>query len=373
MRNYFWDVNFNEMKNLKPTNILFILLISSLSSIAQTFTITGNTTGVEDGTWLYLKTSSPQTLLDSTKVKNSKFTLVGRTNEKVSQMLIHTKKFDNYLFFWAEKNTHLALKNGEFKKAIITGSKTQAEADLRKKLTAPNQQLQDSLTGLITKEKDATVNKLLKEKLIDARNAEKELDMQGIKANPNSLISAYILSVYTSNWGKEKTAELFESLSPEMKNTSYGKTIKDFLMLNKEIKIGGKFADFEQANTAGKKIKLSNIKAKYILLEFWGSWCGPCREENPNLVKTYNAFKTKGFEILGVAADDNKAQWLKAIKDDQLPWENVCDLKGDKNQAALIYGISGYPTNFLIDEKGVIIAKNLRGEALSKKLAELLP
>ena len=312
-------------------------------------------------------------MLDSTKVKDGKFILVGRTNEKVGQMLIHTKNFSNYLFFWAEKNTHLSLKNGEFKKAIITGSKTQAEADLRKKLTAPNQQLQDSLTGLIAKEKDTTIKKQLKEKLLDARNAEKELDMQGIKANPNSLISAYILSVYTSTWGKEKSNELFENLSLEMKNTYYGKTIKDFLMLNKEIKIGGKFADFEQANTTGKKIRLSNIKAKYILLEFWGSWCGPCREENPNLIKTYYTYKSKGFEILGVAADDNKAQWLKAIKDDNLPWENVSDLKGDKNEAALIYGISGYPTNFLIDEKGIIIAKNLRGDALNKKLEELLP
>ncbi|WP_113652517.1 TlpA disulfide reductase family protein [Pedobacter namyangjuensis] len=361
------------MKNLKSTCILFILLISSLSSIAQTFTITGNTTGVEDGTWLFLKTSSPQVLLDSTKVKDGKFILVGKTKEKISQMLIHTKDFANYVFFWAEKNTHLALRNGEFKKAVITGSKTQAEADLRRKLTATNQQLQDSLTSLIAKEKDVTINKQLKEKLTDTRNAEKELDIQGIKDNPKSLISAYILSVYTSTWGKEKTAELFERLSSEMKNTSYGKTIKDFLTLNKEVKIGGKFADFEQANTAGKKIKLSNIKAKYILLEFWGSWCGPCREENPNLVKTYNAFKPKGFEILGVAADDNKAQWLKAIKDDQLPWENVSDLKGDKNQAALIYGINAFPTNYLIDEKGIIVAKNLRGEALNKKLAELLP
>ncbi|TCC94438.1 AhpC/TSA family protein [Pedobacter frigiditerrae] len=361
------------MTNLKNLSILFMLSISSVSAIAQTFNITGQTTGIDDGTWLYLRTSSPEKTLDSTKVINGRFKLVGKTNEKVSHLAIYTAKYENYLFFWAEQNTHLQLKNGEFKKGIITGSKTQTQTDLRNKLKEPNRKLQDSLSQLLAKEKDIATKKELKEKLNTAKNAEKELDIKDVRDNPNSLISAYILSVYASTWGKEKSAELYNNLSSEMKNTTYGKTINDFINLNQEIKIGGKFADFEQANTADKKIKLSGIKAKYILLEFWGSWCGPCREENPNLVKTYNAYKDKGFEILGVAADDKKEQWLKAIKDDHLPWENVSDLKGDKNEAALIYGISAYPTNFLIDEKGIIIAKNLRGDALSKKLAELLP
>jgi peroxiredoxin len=350
-----------------------MLLISSASLVAQTLNITGTITGIENGTWLYLRTSSPEKTLDSAKVMNGQFKLVGNTNEKVSQLGVYTAKYTNYVFFWAEQNTHLQLKNGEFKKAIITGSKTQAESDLRNKLKLPNQKLQDSLTQLLAKEKDATAKKELKEKLNVARNAEKELDINDVKNNPNSLLSAYILSVYTSTWGKEKVLSLYENLSSEMKNTAYGKTIKNFLTLNQDIKIGGKFVDFEQTNTLGKKIKLSDIKAKYILLEFWGSWCSPCREENPNLVKTYNAYNGKGFEILGVAADDKKEQWLKAIKDDHLPWQNVSDLKGDKNTAALIYGINAYPTNFLIDEKGIIIAKNLRGEALNKKLQELLP
>jgi len=361
------------MNNLKRTSIIFMLLILSTSMKAQTFNITGSTTGIADGTWLYLRTSSPEKTLDSTKIFDGKFSLKGKTTEKISQLGIYTAKYKNYVFFWAEQNTHLQLKDGEFKKAIITGSQTQTQSDLRDKLKEPNQKLQDSLTKLITNTTDAAVKKELKEKLNAARIAEKELDINDVKNNPNSIISAYILSVYTSTWGKEKSTELYENLSSEMKNTSYGKTIKDFITLNKEIKIGGKFADFEQANTAGKKIKLSNIKAKYVLLEFWGSWCGPCREENPKLVKTYNSFKAKGFEILGVAADDNKAQWLKAIKEDLLPWENVCDLKGDKNEAALIYGINAFPTNYLIDGNGIIIAKNLRGDALNKKLQELLP
>lgn len=361
------------MVQIKITIITFLLFSISISAFPQHFTITGKITGVDEGTWLFLKTSSQDKVLDSTKLKEGKFTLTGKTEEKVSQLLVHTPKFKNYIFFWAEQNTHLELKDGEFKKGIITGSNTQAEDVKHTQLKEPNRKLQDSLTQLLTSAKDDISKKELKEKLNAERTAEKELDIKYVKDNPNSLISANILSIYSSTWGKEKSSELYQNLSAEMKNSSYGKNIKGFISLNKDIKIGGQFADFEQANTSGKMVKLSNIKAKYILLEFWGSWCVTCREENPNLVKTYTAYKNKGFEILGVAADNNKEQWLKAIKDDKLPWENVSDLKGDKNVAALIYGINSFPTNFLINEKGVIIAKNLRGDNLSKKLSELLP
>lgn len=367
------ELNLMQMKNFKKTTLFFLFLVSSFSAIGQTFKITGKTIGVDDGTWLYLKTSSPQEMLDSTKVMDGKFNLIGKVDEKAAELLIHTKNFTNYLFFWAEQNTYLELKDGEFKKALIKGSKTHDENKNRLALKQPNEKLQDSLSALITVTKDEILKKELRKQLREAQQIGKEMDINYIKNNPNSLIAANLLQVYATTWGKEKVSELYQNLSAEIKNTSYGKNVKDFISLNQQITIGGKFADFEQTNTLGKKIKLSDIKAKYILLEFWGSWCGPCREENPRLVKTYQTFKAKGFEVLGVAADDNKAQWLKAVKDDQLPWQNVSDLRGDKNHAALVYGVSGYPTNYLIDDKGIIIAKDLRGEALNKKLAELLP
>lgn len=349
-----------------------MLLMLPIFSVAQTHNITGTTTGIIDGTWLYLRTTSPEKILDSTKVMNGKFTLTGKTGEKISQLILYTPKYENYVFFWAEENTVLKLKNGEFKKAVITGSATQAKANLLNKLKEPNQKLQDSLRRLIGVEKDIVRKKELKKMLNSAENAEKESEINDVKNNPNSIISAYILSVYATKWGKEKSTELYNNLSMKMKNTSYGKGIKDFMTFNKEIKIGGRFVDFEQADINGKNIRLSDIKGKYILLDFWASWCGPCRQENPKLVSTYNLFKDKGFTVLGVSADENKADWLKAVKEDKLPWENVSDLKGDKNKAALIYGISAYPTNYLIDEQGLIIAKNLRGDALREKLAELL-
>ena len=117
---------------------------------------------------------------------------------------------------------------------------------------------------------------------------------------------------------------------------------------------------------------MSELNGKVILLEFWASWCGPCRQENPNLVKTYNIFNPKGFEIFAVSLDEDKESWLKAIQEDNLKWKHVSDLKGSRNEASLIYGINGIPDNFLISENGEIIGRNLRGDKLNQKLKEIL-
>jgi peroxiredoxin len=125
-------------------------------------------------------------------------------------------------------------------------------------------------------------------------------------------------------------------------------------------------------DTNGEVRKLSDFKDKLVLLEFWASNCLPCRQENPNLIKTYEKFKPKGFEIFAVSQDTKKESWLKAIEKDKLPWLQVSDLKGADNSASLIYGVHGIPDNFLIDQNGIIVGRNLRGKKLNEKLNELL-
>lgn len=142
----------------------------------------------------------------------------------------------------------------------------------------------------------------------------------------------------------------------------------------KNTAIGAQAMDFTQLDQNGKPVKLSDFRGKYVLIDFWASWCGPCRDENPNLVEAYNRFKDKNFTVLGVSLDrpDGKEAWLKAIKDDKLAWTQVSDLKFWNNEVAKQYGIQSIPANFLIDPDGKIIAKGLRGDDLQLKLAELL-
>lgn len=144
------------------------------------------------------------------------------------------------------------------------------------------------------------------------------------------------------------------------------------MMAIKPVSVGQKAPEFELSTPEGKAVKLSDIKGKYVLLDMWASWCAPCRAENPNIVKQYNTFKDKGFNIISVSLDDNKTAWLKAIKDDKLTWAHVSDLKKWESTIVDMYKIDGIPASFLLDPEGKIVAKNLRGKDLEDFLAKEL-
>lgn len=330
------------MKYIIQFVTLSLLSICSFYSQDKLFLITGKTQNIKDGTWLYLKESNRDFLIDSTKVKDNSFKIESKIHSFPVRVILHSKDFKSYSFFWLEeKKLFYDASNSNFKEAIITGNINQLNNHLRQSLKLKTR-----------------VERLIIEK-------------QFIEDNPNSIISANILSIYKTTFNKNDVERLYLAFSENNKSSVYGKSIAEFLSLNKgELKLGDKFIDFEMSDYNGIKRKVSNLKAKYILLEFWSSNCGPCRQENPNLVKTYNTYKNRGFEIFAVSQDTKKSSWLKAIKKDKLPWIQVSDLKRS-NKAFMIYGINGIPDNFLIDEKGIVIARNLRGEKLNKKLLEL--
>lgn len=194
-----------------------------------------------------------------------------------------------------------------------------------------------------------------------------------IKANPGSFAALYLLNNMITVVPVEKAQLYYDELGQSFKETSYAKTILKVIDAKKITAIGKIAPDFEQPDTSGKIVKLSDFKGQYVLVDFWASWCGPCREENPNVVKAYHNFHDQGFTVLSVSLDQpgKKEAWLNAIHHDGLTWTQVSDLKFWNNAVAKLYGIQAIPQNFLLDKDGKIIAVNIKGEELNKKLVEI--
>lgn len=329
---------------------IFILLLSFfvVNSYGQSkilnFVIQGKVKGFPDNTKLYLSdlTDGTYNLIDSALILNGKFTFSRYLKSNFLKVGISTTDYKNRFNFWVERgNFTVEMENGNFKDAKFLGSKLQV--------------IQEKLY-----------------KVFDTAKSIKNITYKFISQNTNSVISATLLYDNRLIWGRDTISKLYKILTKEIKYSYYGKNIFDFILLNRNIKIGDNFVDFTQKDTLGNTIKLSDFKGKVILLEFWGSWCEGCRENNANFLKIYEEFKLKGFEIFGVAAETKRESWVKAINMDKLPWINVTDFKGDKNKGAVIYGVNGYPTNFLINRNGKIVAVELYGEDLRNELLKIL-
>ncbi len=196
-----------------------------------------------------------------------------------------------------------------------------------------------------------------------------------IKLHADSFTAMFLLNNLITVVPAENARFYYNELSKSHKNTSYALNIQKTIDAKKITAIGKIAPDFEQPDTAGKMVKLSDLRGQDVLVDFWASWCVPCREENPNVVKAYSKFHSKGFTVLGVSLDQpgKKEAWLNAIHHDGLTWTQVSDLKFWNNAVAKLYGIQAIPQNFLLDKSGKIIAVNIKGDELNKKLLEIFP
>jgi peroxiredoxin len=264
-----------------------------------------------------------------------------------------------------------------FANATIKGSKSHAEFvnwdNLMKPENQKGSELNKEYSELYKKKDQAGMDRIEAEfdKLTASKNVKNK---QYLAENPSSPIAMFIFRQWAGyDINADEAEPIFLSLSEKLRSGPAGKEMAEKIEIAKKTGVGRMAMDFTQNDTLGNPVSLSSFKGKHVLIDFWASWCGPCRQENPNVVKAFNNYKDKGFTVLGVSLDQPNAKdkWMKAIHDDKLTWTQVSDLKYWKNEVAVQYGIQAIPQNYLIDPQGKIIGKNLRGEALNKKLEEI--
>lgn len=358
--------------NLKHVFFSAFLTIS-VSACAQPkkdiYTISGHLAGLKEKQWVYTEG-------DSAQIKNGRFKFTGKTKEpKMVPLFTKSKPLITLLFFVSNNEiTTIEGKAAAFEQASITGPAVQTDFIRLNNLMKPVNLQKEKLFKAY--EVAATANDSTKmtaiEKGIQSLDHQTEIKTKAfILKNPRSFVSAFQLQNMAYNASAEKVDSLFKILDPSLQRSVMGKSLQKMIATKKRTSIGSEIMEFSQPDVSGKPISMSSFRGKFVLLDFWSSWCAPCRAENPNVLKAYNEFKDKGFTVFAVSVDNDRENWLKAVKEDQLPWTQASDLK-QKNEAAELFGIDGIPASFLIDPNGKIVAVNLRGDDLVKKLKELI-
>ena len=357
---------------------LFLLTVFFSQLFAIEFTIHGNIQGMNnDKVYLDYLDDKEKHIVDSALVLDGQFTITGHIETPTFGILYFSVSQLQETFFFEAGATEVTGDLSKSKSLNFSGHSSTRVFAAYRKIADSFSTYRSALIPFISGEqaiKDSALHSQYQDSYYLSLSDEENYTEQFIRKRPDSYLSAYLLySKFSSENNINKGLALLNTLSPQIQHSKY---IRQLQQLNSAIRLAntGMYApDFSEPDSSGKSIRLSEIKTKYLLLDFWASWCAPCRRENPELVKAYQKFHDKGFEILSVSFDRNKQHWIDAMVKDGMGWLSVCDFKEwDDDKAARAYGVNQIPMNFLIDKNGIIIGKNLLGTGLDYELSRLL-
>jgi thiol-disulfide isomerase/thioredoxin len=373
----------NKLKNIRTSFVAVIatLVLISCSSDASTkggFSVKGKITNTTESV-IVVNELTPRGLivLDSATIgKDGSFELQGKVSEKTFAIINFPK---GAVLLVLDSNSNMALSI-DANTPDQFGVKGSEDTEQLRKLLEINGKYMNALRALETKYaqyNNVAPTQAVQEQIrneYDSIMLARTTDLQEFIFNGNPGIAAYFATNFLT---AEADFPFFDKVDKayytQYSNSKYAKEHHQRVSVLRRTAIGETAPDIVLSDPFGKSVALSSLRGKYVLVDFWASWCKPCRMENPNVVRMYNKFKGKGFEVFSVSLDDNKDAWIKAINDDKLLWTHVSDLKKWNASVVPSYNIESIPYTVLLDKDGKIVAKNLRGEMLESKLAELMP
>lgn len=342
------------------------------------YTIKGAIEGVAEGDTVYLRNFVDGSLvkMDSAVVKGGAFEFKGTPDSvTVSRYVTYRKNGMRMTAMVFIEKGDITLNMGTEANKVAGTMCNDAYQQFMDKFVAINKEMSEIYQKSKT---DTTLTddqrKDLEKQLAEKDSLGTEIVYNCINENINNLVGVQLLTSYANAFETAKVKALLDKVPAAYSADKDIVALKEHIATIEKTEVGQKFIDFAMNTPEGKEVKLSDFisQNKYTLIDFWASWCGPCRAEMPNVVAAYNAFKAKGFGIVGVSLDNNAEAWKKAIKDLNITWVQMSDLKGWSCEGAKLYGVRAIPATVLVDQEGTIVARNLRGEELAAKLGELL-
>jgi peroxiredoxin len=364
------------MKKITLILTVAVILLSCTGKKGNEYKIAGVIKG-SDVAVVYLQKmdSTGWVTKDSAVVKNGEFEFKGKVDSPDRWNIVLKGKEMMFPFFLENSDIKMIVHSDSAGLIDVNGS---ANQDVFKKYIVKNDSIQrliGSLEPLYTRAdslKDTATMKKLDDQFNSFDNGIKKLIINLAKSNPSSPVGPWLIMRNSYRFEYPELDSLMHGFDTTLNHSFFYQAIAKRVGVLKRVQIGQPAIDFTMNDTTGHPVSLSSLKGRILLVDFWASWCGPCRAENPNVVKAYAGFHNKGFDVLGVSFDRKKDKWEKAIKDDKLIWNHVSDLQYWGNAAGKLYGISSIPANILLDKDQKIIGRNLRGETLIAKLTELL-